>query len=337
MANKNGQLGLENHINTAQKEFELENNLVNEHLDYSTPEGPPASSTDTYMCDQSSTSVGSLNDKSIQNYDNVYNSPFPFPGQNYGLNLDESDLPWALDFGQPMDFGLYEIDLEGIELECNTLSNAQSKDREIAESWIDAPSTKKWKSKRYAAFERSPWLWTPTSSDQTLNDQEHISLNEGTIPAAFEPSSPETRFYEFSHCYINTQMRDKMLSLVISVPKVNTRNLSFPSLDLLNTIIQVYFAQESNKVDTFIHSATLEPNETLPHLIMAIVSGGSLLISTPAIWKMGLALQEITRHTVADFVCHISTPPLISGCMTNKISGNKTIVIHATFKLFKHL
>lgn len=280
---------------------EVEKNLVNEDRDHLTLNGSQASHTDIISSNQILTNTEAIV-PSTENYGDIYNNGFPFLNQNLGLNLDDRLMSWNLDFGQDMDFGMYEIDLEGIELEYSNLNSGQAEEKGVVQSNMSGPTTNKSSSNRYAAFERSPWLWTPTSKDQTLNDQEHISLNEGNIPVAFEPVSPGASLHEFAHCSINTRTRDEMLSLVVSLPKVITRNISFPSLALLNTIIQVYFAQESDKVDTFIHSA-LEPTTALPHLMISIVSGGSMFISTPAIWKMGLALQEIVRHTVGDFVC----------------------------------
>jgi len=283
--------------------LEIENVPVDEHLDYLTLNGSHASILDTNMRNSNLTSGVLVTNPG--DYNDIYNNGFPLFNQNLGLSLDESFLPWNLDFGQDMDFGMYEIDLEGVDFENSMSSNGEIEDKAFSKTKtrINAPITHKKNFKGYAAFERSPWLWTPTSNDQTLNDLEHISLNEGSIPAAFEPASPGASILEFSHCSINTRTRDDMLSLVVSLPKVITRNISFPSLALLNTVIQVYFAQESGKADTFIHSA-LESTKALPHLMIAIVAGGSIFISTPAIWKMGLALQEIVRHTVADFVCN---------------------------------
>jgi hypothetical protein len=238
----------------------------------------------------------------IGQYDEIYNNEFSFLDQYPNFNGSLGYPQWQSYFSQDIDFGIADIDIESIDLLSENIEDVQSTDKALDPNDSNKRGANKDISKRYAAFERSPWLWKPTNNDQMLNDQQDISLDEESIPAAFTPVSPGASMSNFAFCSIDSRMRDKMLSLLFSLPKVDSRNHSFPSLPLLNTIIQVYFAQESYKADNFIHSATFSSSKSLPHLIMAIVSGGSTFISTPAIWKMGLALQEVVRHTVGDFV-----------------------------------
>ena len=156
-------------------------------------------------------------------------------------------------------------------------------------------------SRRYAAFERSPWLWTPTQTDQALNDQHHLNLDEDTIPAVLTPESPIVKLDDFASCYINHRQRDQMLALLLTLRKPPKSTPRFPSSNLLNSIIRVYFAQESLRFDSLIHIGTFSPAKVLPQLTLAIIAAGSTLICVPAIWKMGYALQEVVRHSVADY------------------------------------
>ena len=202
-------------------------------------------------------------------------------------------------FSQDLDFGMWDIDLDSIEL-AYLSSSTQMEDANHPS--IKSPrNPQKDASKRFAAFERSPWLWTPTQKDQALNDQENLNLDEENIPSVLTPKSPAATANDFLSCSIDSRVRDKMLALLFTIRKTPTYVPSFPSLGLLNSIIQVYFVQESFRIDHLIHSATFDSQKALPHLLVAIVSAGSTLISTPAIWRLGLALQEVVRHCVADF------------------------------------
>lgn len=213
------------------------------------------------------------------------------------LSMDVHGAPQDSYFSQDLDFGMWDIDLDSAEFPAfdNSVSNPTDQHPETQNV-----------SKRYAAFERSPWIWTPTQKDQALNDQHHLNLDEEVIPAVLTPaSSPAASGNQFASCYIDNQQRDQMLSLLFSLPKSPRPAARFPSLTLLNSVIQVYFMQESFQFDSLIHIESFSPSKTLPQLLLAIVSAGSTLIAIPAIWKMGLALQEIVRHTVAGYVSYL--------------------------------
>lgn len=202
-------------------------------------------------------------------------------------------------FSQDLDFGMWDIDLDSVELAYQSNITQVGDSSHLQTSSPRDPQ--KDVSKRFAAFERSPWLWTPTQKDHGLNDQENLNLDEERIPTVLTPASPAATMDNFSSCCISSKIRDQLLGLLFTVRKSPTQVPSFPSLALLNSIIQVYFVQESFRVDHLIHSATFDSKKALPHLLIAIVAGGSMVISTPAIWKLGLALQEVVRYIVADF------------------------------------
>lgn len=211
-------------------------------------------------------------------------------GQDFGL------IPKNSSFSQDLDFGMWDFDLDTIEL-------AGLNDRSTSLSGTPSMRVQKDASKRYAAFERSPWLWTPTKVDHAAIDQQDLNLDEENIPAVLTPASPAATMDEFASCRIHHKERDKMLSLLFTIPTAHSSKAPYlPSLNLLNSIIQVYFVQESFKVDQLIHVGTFDPSTSLPHLITALVASGSTLISTPAVWKMGLALHEVIRHSVANYV-----------------------------------
>jgi Fungal Zn(2)-Cys(6) binuclear cluster domain/Zinc finger, C2H2 type len=211
-------------------------------------------------------------------------------------------VPRGSYFSQDLDFGMWDFDLDTIELAGINDSNTSLSGTELNQSPKSSSRAPKDASKRYAAFERSPWLWTPTKNDQTMIDQQDLNLDEDNIPPVLTPASPAATIDEFTSCCIHHKERDKMLSLVFAIPAAPKKSPYLPSLSLLNSIIQVYFVQESFKVDQLLHVGTFDPSKVLPQLLTAVVAAGSSLISTPAIWKMGLALQEVVRHSVANYV-----------------------------------
>lgn len=205
-------------------------------------------------------------------------------------------------FSQDLDFGMWDIDLDSVERAYEIIDPVSSIQETPHLGSTNTSHKSRDAAKRYAAFEKSPWLWTPTPKDQAMNDQHDLNLDEESIPSILSPSSPATSLDDFASCCINSKIRDQMLGLLFSLPKPTKRVPSFPSLSILNNIVQIYFVQESYRIDSLIHPASIVPSRVLPELYLAIIAQGSTLISTPAIWRMGLALQEVVRNTVVELV-----------------------------------
>jgi hypothetical protein len=251
--------------------------------------------------------------------------------------LDMHVVPLDSYLSQDLDFGMWDIDLDSVELSFPGFDDMNVQEVNPTTSVNGSESRRVDVSKRYAAFERSPWLWTPTQSDQTLNDQHHLNLDEDNIPAVLTPASPPVPKSDLlASCCIGHRQRDQMLSLLLTMRKAPKPTPRFPSLNLLNSIIQVYFVQENFRFDSLVHTGTFTPSKTLPQLLISMVSAGSTLISVPAIWKMGLALAEVVRHTVADYVCSFSNYSYCKWMLMQR-SGRKTTEIPETYKHYRHL
>ncbi|RDW85611.1 hypothetical protein BP5796_03936 [Coleophoma crateriformis] len=227
---------------------------------------------------------------SIPFFDNTFDMSYLSGNSNQDFSFASAN------FSQDL-FNIWDLDLDSIEMAYQVDISGKQGGTKPPDS--DARSTPREVSKRHAAFERSPWLYKPTSKDHALNDQANLTLDEDSI-TELTPSSPETNIAEFSFCCINSKIRDQMLGVIFSIGKTVDKVPSFPSLALLNTIIQVFFAQESFKTDNLLHTGSFEPSNMLPQLLVAVVAAGSVQISEPVIWKMGLALQEVVRHAVAN-------------------------------------
>jgi hypothetical protein len=93
-----------------------------------------------------------------------------------------------------------------------------------------------------------------------------------------------------------------MFSLAVSANRSQNPLPGFPSLDILNHLLQVYFVRESYQVDNWVHAPTFDARGSHAHLLMALASAGSTLICGAVIWKMGLAMQEITRIAIGEYV-----------------------------------
>ncbi|KAH7134969.1 major facilitator superfamily domain-containing protein [Dendryphion nanum] len=93
-------------------------------------------------------------------------------------------------------------------------------------------------------------------------------------------------------------MRDKLLALVLGT--CNPSNVSriasaFPSVDLLDGLMQYFLTSPSVDAKTWLHIPTFSPSRLKPELLAIIIAGGA--VSTPDIplRKLGFALHEAAR------------------------------------------
>lgn len=219
-------------------------------------------------------------------------------------------MPNAADFNnQNLDFSFYDFAFHHADLHAPLVPISGSRDSEAApiESADRTPRLNPVRDVRagYAAFTRSPWLWTPASRDGVLRDgEDHLALAEGSVssaltpkPLGLTPNVPSCGYPVFS-----ATTRDKMYYLVATMAKYNDRVPDFPSLDIVNHIMEAFFVKQSYQVDNWIHVPSLSPAEIIPHLGLAMVIAGSTVISVPAIWKMGLVLQDVVRVKLGELV-----------------------------------
>jgi hypothetical protein len=153
----------------------------------------------------------------------------------------------------------------------------------------------------YEAFKRSPWLWTPVGKDHSFNDDAHLDLTEEEINQGLAPTLHQKDLNGIVH-YLGESSRDQMFGLAMSTNKHATSIPKFPSLDILNYTIHMFFVGQRYQVLNWIHEPTFNPSRTHPQLSMALASSGSTLVSGTQVWQMGLALQEVTRLGIIEFV-----------------------------------
>jgi hypothetical protein len=153
----------------------------------------------------------------------------------------------------------------------------------------------------HAAFRRSPWIWDPESKDYLSREKEGLQLNEE--PISNYPSLETYRNKIPPKAQLNNVTRDRLFAMVVGEIKDQTRAPSFPSVDLLNYLIQAHFVQEDHEYDSWLHFPTFRPDDTLTELVGAVIASGATFISTPSIWQFGYAMQEIVRLRMGRLVC----------------------------------
>lgn len=203
------------------------------------------------------------------------------PTHNFYQDMDFSS--WDMNFDS---YTIPQIDMTGPSPQSSTASTSKAPARDPTRG--------------YAAFKRSPWLWEPKSKDSLGNEQQGLAFNEKSIvhSPAYERilSSKSTRWK------MESGIRDKLFALVLSQHKHPSKIPSFPSLELLNHLLQAHFIQDEYQTDSWIHSNSFDPSSAIPEFLGALIASGATFIADPAIWRFGLSLQEVVRMGLSSTV-----------------------------------
>ncbi|KAI7617631.1 hypothetical protein KC343_g9404 [Hortaea werneckii] len=154
---------------------------------------------------------------------------------------------------------------------------------------------------RTKAFEESPWSWShwiPERYSHAFSGQDEINVQENRVHSADQLTSPAS--IRIMHFDIEQPARDRMIRVVTKVAHRHLSMPSFPSLELLEDLIDVFISQDSNEITSFIHTGTFNSQTARTELLLASVAAGARFVALPQVWKMGLVIQEVVRLAIAD-------------------------------------
>ncbi|KAG9256746.1 uncharacterized protein F5Z01DRAFT_487176 [Emericellopsis atlantica] len=151
------------------------------------------------------------------------------------------------------------------------------------------------------AFQNSHWHFRPNSGDFCGAEDHNLSLPDSAADA-----SPESRVAVKSRVLrskLDVSTRDKILTMVmknanpINLPKAI---VSFPSVELLDMLMQFYLASPISKATSFLHAAAFDHKEKRPELLAAMAANGAVLTSDSALTKLGYAIAECVRVAISN-------------------------------------
>jgi len=155
--------------------------------------------------------------------------------------------------------------------------------------------------RRSEAFTRSPWSWNhwvPERNWHAFSGQEEINVQEDRVSARDQLTSPYSQ--RLVHCELDTTSRDRMIRTVTRIASDRLAIPSFPSLELLEDLIDIFLLQDSNGIESYIHASSFNCKETRTELLLSMVASGAQYIALSPVWKMGLIMQEVVRLALAD-------------------------------------
>lgn len=157
------------------------------------------------------------------------------------------------------------------------------------------------------AFAASEWLFRPGANDHGAAEEHNLS-----IPTTSAHNSPESIIpvdTRITSARLETAGRDKILTTAMKSCRTDSMLkavASFPSVDLLDSLIQFCLSSSSSQTKYYIHTSTFDPNQRRPELVAAVVAQGAVLTLDPALTKLGYALQECMRVAVPKLVSTLS-------------------------------
>ncbi|KAM9875705.1 hypothetical protein VDGL01_10185 [Verticillium dahliae] len=154
---------------------------------------------------------------------------------------------------------------------------------------------------RAEAFRNFQWRFRPSVNDHAGAEEHNLSL-----PEAIDTTSPESRLsvnLRITCARLKSSIRDRILTLVIKSCRPGNLSKavsSFPSVELLDTLVQYYLGSPMARTDSYIHTPTCDPNTKRPELVAAMAAAGAVLTLDPALVKLGYAIQESVRAALPE-------------------------------------
>jgi hypothetical protein len=221
-----------------------------------------------------------------------------------------------------------------VDLNDLDLSFLESYNTEIPFDYREAPSGQsislpdQESQSKTAAFRNSHWHFRPNSKDHVAAEQHNLSLHPTSNHVL-----PETRISISKRATekLTASSRDKVLAMVLErcrPENISKAVASFPSVELLDVLLQYCLTSPVSQVDVFLHLPTFNPNKKRPELLAAVIAYGAVLTGDPALTKLGLAIQECVRTSAVSLV--VFSVAMLQ--RANLVSGTRTIPMSATSK-----
>lgn len=159
------------------------------------------------------------------------------------------------------------------------------------------------------AYRRSSLsTWRPVHEDHGFVDQENLS-----VPQSID--SPESRTAS-SRQVLSERLPQSSRDLIFGMILEGSRQVdmtrimkSFPSTNLLDSLIQSFFELHQQQIDAWVHGPTFQPSQEDPETLAAFAASGAVRSTVPTIRKLGYALMEVVRR---EFPMKVSIPWLIT-------------------------
>ena len=142
------------------------------------------------------------------------------------------------------------------------------------------------------------WTWRP-ENQCGYGEQSNIAVTSGDIQSVqFQES--QGRLDRIVSQKLDSSLRDRVLIIVLQTCATKAMAArvatSFPSADVLDSLVNIFLAAHMCSVSSWIHMPLLTMDTQWPDWIAVAAAAGGILTSVPTLRKFGLALQEAVRE-----------------------------------------
>jgi hypothetical protein len=130
------------------------------------------------------------------------------------------------------------------------------------------------------AFQKSLWNWLPGQREHGWMELPNLSLPHKDMEGLEKRVTPDIIDHQ-----VEQSSRDAILAMVLNtnsqesgIPAFIT---SFPSAQLLNSLMHLFFRSEVLKTDSWIHLPTFRPRTQRPEFNGIVIAAGAILSSVP--------------------------------------------------------
>lgn len=223
----------------------------------------------------------------------------------YAESLDASRLAEAqglavLDFCDDNNYELNEMDfgmldhwnLDGIS---DRTAVTQAATPQTDDSTVDMTQMRR---KLVKIWMDSPWRWVPDKRD-------HGYSEHGNLPLPFRDSVSQQ--FQERHRQIDrvikdkleSSSRDRILAVVLGACSDDAMKMrvaaSFPSAEIMDTLLHIFLASHLCSVSGWIHFGTFVLNAQWPEWLVTAAAAGAIMTPIPTLRRFGFAIQEAVR------------------------------------------
>jgi len=150
---------------------------------------------------------------------------------------------------------------------------------------------------RTEAFKQSIWRYIPQRhKDHGAAEQPNLAFSDSETSETRRSSMTNRRAISER---LQRVSRDRLMALVLgtcSPGNVKKIASAFPSIELLDGLIQYFLTSPSVDAQSWFHLPTFSPSKTSPELLACIVSAGAAATPDTPLRKLGFALHEASRN-----------------------------------------
>ena len=218
--------------------------------------------------------------------------------------MEETQGLAVLDFNDDSNLELTDVDfglLDTWNVDGMLASNMNMPDYRLCVE--DSTDMSKMRQRLVKVWTESPWRFIPGKTDSGYCEQNSLPLPSGdTNGRQFQES--RMRVDRVIADKMEPPSRDKILAIVLSTCKSNSIMArvasSFPSTDVMDSLVHIFLASHLCQISEWIHYGSFALNAQWPEWLAVAASAGATLAPVQTLRRFGFALQEAVRKLAFD-------------------------------------